>query len=100
MWPAVTLMIKAAELHCGERRYPIRVHSIHPGYMFRPMAHEDARQAALTTEEYLRDFNAKHPLWHPGEPIDISQGILYLASDESRFVTGIPLAMDRGYPAQ
>jgi 3(or 17)beta-hydroxysteroid dehydrogenase len=97
---AVTLMTKAAALHCGERRYPIRVNSIHPGYIMSPMAHEDARQAGLTTEEYLRDFIAKHPIGHLGEPIDIAQGILYLASDESRFVTGTQLAIDGGYTAQ
>jgi NAD(P)-dependent dehydrogenase (short-subunit alcohol dehydrogenase family) len=97
---AVTLMTKAAALHCGERRYPIRVNSIHPGYIMSPMADEDARQAGLSTEEYLRDFIAKHPIGHLGEPIDIAQGILYLASDESRFVTGTQLAIDGGYTAQ
>jgi 3(or 17)beta-hydroxysteroid dehydrogenase len=97
---AVTLMTKAAALHCGERRYPIRVNSVHPGYIMSPMAHEDARQAGLSTEEYLRDFIAKHPIGHLGEPIDIAQGILYLASDESKFVTGAQLVIDGGYTAQ
>jgi 3(or 17)beta-hydroxysteroid dehydrogenase len=97
---AVTLMTKAAALHCGERRYPIRVNSVHPGYVMSPMADEDARQAGLTTEEYLQDFIAKHPIGHLGEPIDIAQGILYLASDESKFVTGAQLTIDGGYTAQ
>jgi NAD(P)-dependent dehydrogenase (short-subunit alcohol dehydrogenase family) len=64
------------------------------------MAHEDARQAGLTVEEYLRDFIAKHPIGRLGEPIDIAQGMLYLASDESKFVTGTQLAIDGGYTAQ
>lgn len=97
---AVTLMTRAAALSCGEKRYPIRVNSVHPGYIMSPMAHEDARQAGLTVEEYLRDFIAKHPIGHLGEPIDIAHGMLYLASDESKFVTGTQLAIDGGYTAQ
>src|SRR5581483_11429459 len=73
--------------------------SVHPGYIMSPMAHDDARQAGLTVEEYLRDFIAKHPIGHLGEPIDIAQGMLYLASDESKFVTGTQLAIDGGYTA-
>jgi NAD(P)-dependent dehydrogenase (short-subunit alcohol dehydrogenase family) len=97
---AVALMTRAAALACGEKRYPIRVNSVHPGYIMSPMAHEDARQAGLTVEEYLRDFIAKHPIGRLGEPIDIAQGMLYLASDESRFVTGTQLVIDGGYTAQ
>jgi NAD(P)-dependent dehydrogenase (short-subunit alcohol dehydrogenase family) len=97
---AVALMTRAAALSCGEKRYPIRVNSVHPGYIMSPMAHEDARQAGLTVEEYLRDFIAKHPIGRLGEPIDIAQGMLYLASDESKFVTGTQLAIDGGYTAQ
>lgn len=97
---AVTLMTRAAALTCGEKRYPIRINSVHPGYIMSPMAHEDARQAGLTLDEYLRDFIAKHPIGRLGEPIDIAQGMLYLASDESKFVTGTQLAIDGGYTAQ
>lgn len=97
---AVTLMTRAAALSCGEKRYPIRVNSVHPGYIMSPMAHEDARQAGLSLDEYLRDFIAKHPIGCLGEPIDIAQGMLYLASDESKFVTGTQLTIDGGYTAQ
>ena len=41
-----------------------------------------------------------HPLGHIGEPDDIAYGILYLASDESKFVTGSELVIDGGYTAQ
>jgi NAD(P)-dependent dehydrogenase (short-subunit alcohol dehydrogenase family) len=97
---AVALMTRAAALSCGEKRYPIRVNSVHPGYIMSPMAHEDARQDGLSVEEYLRDFIAKHPIGRLGEPIDIAQGMLYLASDESKFVTGTHLTIDGGYTAQ
>lgn len=41
-----------------------------------------------------------HPTGHLGEPIDITQGMLDLASDESKFVTGTQLTIDDGYTAQ
>ena len=47
-----------------------------------------------------RSFEAQTPLGHCGEPDDIAFGIVYLASDESRFVTGSELVIDGGYLAQ
>lgn len=41
-----------------------------------------------------------HPIGHLGEPNDIAYGILYLASDESKFMTGSELVIDGGYTAQ
>jgi NAD(P)-dependent dehydrogenase (short-subunit alcohol dehydrogenase family) len=41
-----------------------------------------------------------HPLGHIGEPDDIAWGIVYLASDESKFVTGAELVIDGGYTAR
>ena len=41
-----------------------------------------------------------HPVGHLGEPDDIAYGVLYLASDESKFVTGTELVIDGGYTAQ
>jgi NAD(P)-dependent dehydrogenase (short-subunit alcohol dehydrogenase family) len=43
---------------------------------------------------------AMHPVGHAGEPDDIAYGVLYLASDESKFVTGADLVIDGGYTAQ
>jgi NAD(P)-dependent dehydrogenase (short-subunit alcohol dehydrogenase family) len=43
---------------------------------------------------------ALHPLGHLGEPDDVAYGILYLASDESKFLTGIELVIDGGYTAR
>jgi NAD(P)-dependent dehydrogenase (short-subunit alcohol dehydrogenase family) len=47
--------------------------------------------------EYL---NSLHPLGHLGEPLDIAYGILYLVSDESKFVTGSELVIDGGYTSR
>ena len=41
-----------------------------------------------------------HPIGHMGEPDDIAYGVIYLASDESKFMTGAELVIDGGYTAQ
>ena len=97
---AVTLMTKAAALHCAEQKLPIRVNSVHPGYVQSPMAQVDAAQNGQTVEEYTREFADKHPIGHLGDPQDIAYGYLYLCSDEARYVTGTQLAIDGGYTAQ
>ena len=97
---AVTLMTKAAALYCAEQKLPIRVNSVHPGYVRSPMAEADAAQHGQTVEEYTREFADKHPVGHLGVPQDIAPGYLYLCSDEARFVTGTQLAIDGGYTAQ
>jgi NAD(P)-dependent dehydrogenase (short-subunit alcohol dehydrogenase family) len=70
----------------------VRVNSIHPGYIRTKMAEYGARVYGETLEE----LGAEFPMGHIGEPIDVAYGVLYLASDESRFVTGAELAIDGG----
>lgn len=97
---AVTLMTKATALYCAENDLPIRVNSVHPGYIQTPMAVTDAQQHGQTMDEYTREFVDRHPVGHLGDPDDIAQGYLYLCSDEARFVTGTQLTIDGGYTAQ
>jgi NAD(P)-dependent dehydrogenase (short-subunit alcohol dehydrogenase family) len=47
-----------------------------------------------------RALDALHPLGRIGEPEEVASGILYLASDESKFVTGSELVIDGGYTAR
>lgn len=97
---AVTLMTKSAALYCAENRLPIRVNSLHPGYILTPMASDDAKQHGQTLEEYTKEFVDKHPIGHLGDAIDIAHGYLYLCSDDAKFVTGTQLAVDGGFTAQ
>ncbi|NHN87458.1 glucose 1-dehydrogenase [Acetobacter conturbans] len=92
----VRLFTKSAALHCAKSGYGIRVNSVHPGYIWTPMV------AGLTNEESAarQKLVDLHPIGHLGEPDDIAYGILYLASDESKFVTGSELVIDGGYTAQ
>ena len=74
----------------------IRVNSVHPGFILTPMVENFAKDKPGVFE-YL---NSLHPLGHLGEPLDIAYGILYLVSDESKFVTGSELVIDGGYTAR
>lgn len=90
---------KAAAVHCGERRYNIRVNSIHPGYVTTDMHVAYLKELGIYEEENEKVI-ARHPIGYLGEPNDVAYGVLYLASDESKFVTGSELVIDGGYLAQ
>lgn len=95
----VRLFTKSAALHCARSGYRVRVNSVHPGYIWTPMVQgltgDNANQIAAR-----KRLEALHPVGHLGEADDIAYGILYLASDESKFVTGSELVIDGGYTAQ
>ncbi|HSK38523.1 MAG TPA: SDR family oxidoreductase [Arenibaculum sp.] len=95
----VRIFTKSAALHCAKAGYGIRVNSIHPGYIWTPMV-ENYLKAQGDIHEGRKAIDALHPVGHMGEPDDIAYGVLYLASDESKFVTGAELVIDGGYTAQ
>ena len=97
---AVTIMTKSAALHCGEKKYKIRVNSVHPGYVHTALTEKEAADSGLTPEEYFAKVGSMHPIGYIGRPIDIAYADLYLASDESLFVTGSELTIDGGWTAQ
>ncbi|OQW59970.1 MAG: 3-beta hydroxysteroid dehydrogenase [Proteobacteria bacterium HN_bin10] len=95
----VRIFTKSAALHCAKAGYRIRVNSVHPGYIWTPMV--ENYLAAQPDPAAAKAFVAGlHPVGHLGEPDDIAYGVLYLASDESKFVTGAELVIDGGYTAQ
>ena len=51
-------------------------------------------------DAFRKKLDSLHPIGHVGQPEDIAYGALYLASDESAFVTGSELVIDGGYTAQ
>jgi NAD(P)-dependent dehydrogenase (short-subunit alcohol dehydrogenase family) len=92
---AVRLMSKTdAMLYAADR---IRVNSIHPGFIWTPMVEQHFASMGGDPAEHRREVGALHPLGHLGEPDDIAWGVVYLASDESKFVTGSELVIDGGY---
>ena len=73
----------------------IRANSVHPGFVDSPMTRAHHANPHIHQERV-----SKMPLGRMGEPEDIAAGILYLASDESSFVTGAELVIDGGMTAQ
>lgn len=90
---AVRIFTKAAAIQYAADG--IRVNSVHPGFVDSPMT---AASHALPEVHNLR--LSRTPLGRMGTPEDIAAGILYLASDESAFVTGSELVIDGGMTAQ
>jgi len=90
---AVRLLTKATAIQYAKER--IRANSVHPGPIVTPMTEarrKDPESYALTV--------SRIPLGRYGEPEDVAYGVLYLASDESLFVTGAELVIDGGWTAQ
>ena len=95
---AVSLMTRTDALIYAPDR--IRVNSVHPGFIWTPMVEHHLHDSGATDIDAARkDVDALHPLGHMGEPDDIAWGVVYLASDESKFVTGSQLVIDGGYTA-
>jgi len=80
----------AAEL----AKYNIRVNSIHPGVIRTPMTDE-----ILKDEQAAKALLGTTVLGRPAEPEEVANGALFLASDESSFMTGSELVIDGGYTA-
>lgn len=95
----VRLYTKSVALYCGKAGLGVRVNSVHPGYIWTPMV-ENYLTENGDVDEGRAALDALHPIGHIGEPEDIAYAVLYLASDESKFVTGAELVVDGGYTAQ
>lgn len=94
---AVRIMTKTdAFLYAKDK---IRVNSVHPGFIWTPMV-ESYLKSQGDVEAGRKMLDSLHPVGNIGEPEDIAYGIIYLASDESKFVTGSELVIDGGYTAR
>lgn len=89
----VRIFTKAAALQYADRG--IRVNSVHPG----PIVTEMTR-AGRNDPERLSIMMARIPMGRYGEPEEVANAVLYLASDESSFVTGSEVVVDGGWTAQ
>ena len=91
---AVCLLTKGAALECGKAGNGVRVNSVHPGFI------ETGMTAERFKDNAARDWMiGRTPIGRSGVPQDIANGVLYLASDESSFVTGAELVIDGGFTA-
>jgi len=95
---AVRLMSKNDALIYAKDK--IRVNSVHPGFIWTPLVEQLGKESDEGVDAFRKQLDSLHPIGHVGESEDIAYGVLYLASDESKFVTGTELVIDGGYTAQ
>jgi len=93
----VRLFSKAAALDGAKAG--IRVNSVHPGYIHTAMMEETCHRDYGGLEEGLAELGKLHPIGRVGEPEDVANGVLFLASNEAGFITGTELVIDGGYTA-
>ncbi len=86
---------KSVALYCAEQGYAIRCNSIHPAAIMTPMWDAMLGEGE-TRKKMIADIEAGIPMGYFGEALDVAYGALYLASDESKYVTGIELTIDGG----
>ena len=94
----VRIFSKSVALHCAAQGYPIRVNSLHPGFILTPMVEKGLEtMPAEVAEAMLTRVLGEIPLGAMGEPVDIANGCVFLASEESKYMTGSELIIDGGY---
>ncbi len=90
---AVRLLTKATAIQYAG--HGIRANSVHPGPIDTPMTEE-----GRANPERFAKMMSRIPMGRYGRPEEVANGVLYLASDESSFVTGSELVIDGGWTAQ
>ena len=90
---AVRLLTKSTAIRYGPEG--IRINSVHPGFTDTP----GTAHGFGTDQQRRADLVRATPLGRIGRPEDIANGVLFLASDESSFMTGSELVIDGGYTA-
>jgi len=95
----VRLFTKGVALECANNRWPIRVNSVHPGIIDTPIwdkMNPEVFQSGVNTVDREEMADRSVPTGQLGYPLDIANGVLFLASDESRYMTGTELIIDGG----
>jgi NAD(P)-dependent dehydrogenase (short-subunit alcohol dehydrogenase family) len=94
---AVRIMSKTDALAYGQEG--IRVNCVMPGFIWNESDAESVAAIGVAPDMARNAMAGQHPLGHLGEPDDVANGVLFLASDEAKFITGAELVIDGGYTA-
>ncbi|MGI5518736.1 SDR family NAD(P)-dependent oxidoreductase [Streptomyces sp. CA-106131] len=95
---AVSMQTKQDAASYG--KYNIRVNSVHPSTVLTPLVEGIAAEFPGGLSAYEEYMTGNQSLRRLGRPIDVAYGVLYLASDEADWVTGVNLPIDGGYTAR
>jgi len=97
---AVRQLTKSVAQYCAERKLNIRCNSLHPGMvrteLWESLAREQARLRNMSVEEMVREDQARVPLGDFTLPADVAAAAAFLASADSRHMTGAKLVVDGG----
>tara|TARA_B100001250_G_scaffold353989_1_gene327593 strand:+ start:491 stop:1261 length:771 start_codon:yes stop_codon:yes gene_type:complete len=93
----VRLLTKSVALYCAKKGYDVRCNSIHPAFVNTPIL--DPIKQAFGDDEAVRKLARQIPMNKIGDTDDVAYAVLYLASDESKFMTGSEIVLDGGLSA-
>ena len=93
----VRLLTKSVALYCAKKGYDVRCNSIHPAFVNTPIL--DPIKQAFGDDEAVRKLARQIPMNKIGDTDDVAYAVLYLASDESKFMTGTEIVLDGGLSA-
>jgi 3(or 17)beta-hydroxysteroid dehydrogenase len=96
---AVRLLTKSVALHAARRGYNVRCNSVHPSFIDTPMV-DMVVEGAKDSLKMRALVEKAAPLGRLGDVDDVAYMVTYLASDESKFVTGAELVVDGGLTAR
>ncbi|WP_228243403.1 SDR family oxidoreductase [Porphyrobacter sp. GA68] len=96
---AIWMLTKSVALYCAKQKWNIRCNSVHPTFVDTPILDGIGARAGLEKEVVMGKLARQIPLGRIGRPEEVAQGVLYLASDESSFMTGAELKLDGGISA-
>jgi 3(or 17)beta-hydroxysteroid dehydrogenase len=91
---AVRSMTKSIAVHCQQQGYNIRCNSVHPGAIDTPMIDQSFAELGIAKDSFANSPTGM------GQPADVANLIVYLASDESRYVNGAEILIDNALVAQ
>jgi len=94
---AVRHLTRSVALHCAHERSGIRCNAVLPVFIDTPIL--DTFQGDRPREELLAKLARQIPLGEVGKPDDVAHAVLYLASEESRLMTGSEIVLDGGISA-
>lgn len=92
---AIVNLTKTVALHCAEQGYNIRCNVVLPGAIDTNMIYKN-QTADQSDEEFMASVTASHPLGRIGKPDEVADAVVFLASENSSFMTGTQLRVDGG----
>ena len=88
---------KSIALYCGKKEINVRCNSIHPAFVDTPIL--DPMKQAFGDESAIEKLSRQIPIKKIGDTDDVAYAVLYLASEESKFMTGAEIVLDGGLSA-